>query len=97
VPLLEPREVEVEITWRISRPDVVYPAINGRQLLGVALEGRPRTHRFRLPADSLFRGDNIFTITLRRPCAAVWIDSLTLRPIEPEEGPGMSGFVPAGP
>ena len=81
VPLLSPREIEVEVSLRISRPAVVFPVVNGHPLRGFTPAHESATQRFRLPPQDLFRGDNIVTFTIKRPCTAIWVDSLVLRPV----------------
>jgi hypothetical protein len=62
VPALRPRELEVQLTLRSAEPTTLALGLNGQLLGRLEVAAEPRSHVLTLPADRLFRGDNLLTL-----------------------------------
>ncbi len=87
LPCLEAAPLELTLAMSAPAETSVGVSVNGRPL-GAGLVGRARTRlRFDVPADALFRGDNLVTLEVS-PAAASRprVDTVTYSPVRPPAG-----------
>jgi hypothetical protein len=79
LPVLAPRDVEVELELETRQPVRVSLEINGRALGELDLAPRGPAHRACVPGAALFRGDNLLRLTASAP--GLRLRALSYRPV----------------
>ena len=77
VPCLAPQSLTISARVHVPRATTIEAAINGQPLAAAALEAGPGTAQWSVPADALFRGDNVLQLRIRDG-GPVLFDSLSL-------------------
>jgi len=77
VPCLAPQALTIRARVHVPRATTIEAALNGQPLAAAALEEGPGTAQWSLPADALFRGDNVLQLRIRDG-GPVFFDSLSL-------------------
>jgi hypothetical protein len=81
LPCFRPEDLDVVIALRVKGPQVLAVAVNGRSVGELGLAPSTRRSAFRVPADVLFRGDNVVTLSRPGPDSGpVDLLALTVRP-----------------
>ncbi len=80
VPCLAPRDLEIVLRLEAAGPARLGCEINGHALDPLRIDRTSDLQRLRLPAASLFRGDNLLTFTRDASQPEVTFDELKVRP-----------------